>query len=346
MGRWASVFLLLALAAVSGRHAQPTCPVPSTSLMRQDDGRCSSDAVPPPMPQQPLPAAKEPKLPSFEEWKQDHVEEPVPRPLNPKATSAAVEEEVTHATRASADITDSAVLPAQPPRTRPADVEQAPAAVETPSALATTSYVHPQPNAGTGMTGDPLLPLKSRTNYASNDCAAVVLRSSKASKHASSILTSAKDRYMLTPCAADNKFVVVELCDEIDIDTVVLANWEFFSSMFKLFRASVSEVYPGRDEDWRELGTFRAGNLRGSQVRVILTGDLVAIDQQPTGLPPASPRRLLPLHPHRLSHPLRHRVLLPRQPRPDLRSHPNGSLPRGGTRAGGGAPQTGVDRAC
>lgn len=79
---------------------------------------------------------------------------------------------------------------------------------------------------------------------------------------------------MLTPCNVRDKFVVVELCEEIAIDAVVLANWEFFSSMFKLVRARVSEVFPGVDADWRELGTFRAGNVRGPQVRL---SELLAI---------------------------------------------------------------------
>ena len=128
--------------------------------------------------------------------------------------------------------------------------------------------VQPLPQAGVGGPDDPLTTLKTRTNFASLDCAAAVLQSSKSTRGASAILSSAKDRYMLTPCSVADKFVVVELCEEIDIDAIVLANWEFFSSMFKAVRATVSQVYPGRSSDWRELGLFRAGNVRGAQVRV------------------------------------------------------------------------------
>ncbi|GAA5865919.1 hypothetical protein JCM1840_006301 [Sporobolomyces johnsonii] len=130
----------------------------------------------------------------------------------------------------------------------------------------TLSPIQPLPNVGTGDPTDPLLHLKDRSNYAAFECAAMVHRSSRQSKGASSILVEKKDRYMLTPCAAEPKFVEVELCDEIQIDTIVLANFEFFSSMFKHFKASCSVNYPGAPEDWHDLGTFRARNVRGIQV--------------------------------------------------------------------------------
>ncbi|KPV72500.1 uncharacterized protein RHOBADRAFT_50230 [Rhodotorula graminis WP1] len=71
---------------------------------------------------------------------------------------------------------------------------------------------------------------------------------------------------MLTPCSATPKFVDVELCDEVQIDALVLANFEFFSSTFKHFKASCSVDYPGKPDDWHDLGTFRARNVRGVQV--------------------------------------------------------------------------------
>lgn len=128
------------------------------------------------------------------------------------------------------------------------------------------SPIQPLPNVGSGDEHDPLVPLKDRSNYAAFECAAMVHRSSRKTKGASAILVEKKDRYMLTPCAADPKFVEVELCDEIQIDTIVLANFEFFSSMFKHFKASCSVNYPGNADDWHDLGTFRARNVRGVQV--------------------------------------------------------------------------------
>ncbi|GAA5995424.1 Slp1p [Rhodotorula paludigena] len=128
------------------------------------------------------------------------------------------------------------------------------------------SPIQPLPNVGAGDSTDPLVLLKDRSNYAASECAAKLHRSSRQSKGASAILNEKKDRYMLTPCAASPKFVDVELCDEIQIDTLVLANFEFFSSTFKHFKASCSVDYPGKPDDWHDLGTFRARNVRGLQV--------------------------------------------------------------------------------
>lgn len=106
---------------------------------------------------------------------------------------------------------------------------------------------------------------KERFNYASFDCAATVLKTNKQAKSSSSILVENKDSYMLNTCSADNKFLIVELCDDILVDTVVLANYEFFSSMFRHFRVSVSDRYPVKMERWRTLGTFEARNSRDIQ---------------------------------------------------------------------------------
>lgn len=129
-----------------------------------------------------------------------------------------------------------------------------------------SSPIQPLPNVGTGDLTDPLLHLKDRSNYAAYECNAMVHRSSRQMKGSTSILVEKKDRYMLTPCSAEPKFVEVELCDEIRIDTVVLASFELFSSMFKHFRMSCSGEYPGKPESWHDLGYFRARNARGIQV--------------------------------------------------------------------------------
>lgn len=128
------------------------------------------------------------------------------------------------------------------------------------------SPIQPLPNVGTGGPLDPLTALKDRSNYALFECSATVHRASKESKGSASILVEKKDRYMLTPCSVDPQFVELELCDEIQIDTVALANFEFFSSMFKHFSIKVSVNYPGRVDEWHDLGTFRARNARGVQV--------------------------------------------------------------------------------
>lgn len=110
---------------------------------------------------------------------------------------------------------------------------------------------------------------KERSNYASFDCAATVRKTNPESKGSTAMLVENKDSYMLNTCSAKNKFFIVELCDDILIDTVVLANFEFFSSMFRTFRVSVSDRYPVKLEKWKDLGTFEARNSREIQAFLI-----------------------------------------------------------------------------
>lgn len=126
-----------------------------------------------------------------------------------------------------------------------------------------------QDTPATAQIGDYLsphsrIPIVDRFNYASTDCSATVHTAHKSAKSPSSILSSKKDRYMLSPCAEEKQFVVVELCDDIMIDTVQLANYEFFSGVFKDFTVSVAKTYTA---GWTYAGTYRAQNVRGVQVR-------------------------------------------------------------------------------
>ncbi|KAF7545905.1 hypothetical protein G7Z17_g8796 [Cylindrodendrum hubeiense] len=106
---------------------------------------------------------------------------------------------------------------------------------------------------------------KERFSYSSFDAGATVLKSGPGAKNTKAILVENKDSYMLLECSTRQKFVIVELSDDILIDTIVLANFEFFSSMIRHFRISVSDRYPVKTERWRELGTFEARNSRDIQ---------------------------------------------------------------------------------
>lgn len=110
---------------------------------------------------------------------------------------------------------------------------------------------------------------KERFNYASFDCAATVHKTNREVKGATSILVEHKDSYMLNECRAKDKFVIVELCDDILVDTIVLANYEFFSSMFRQFRVSVSDRYPVKASGWKELGVFEGRNSREVQAFLV-----------------------------------------------------------------------------
>ena len=111
------------------------------------------------------------------------------------------------------------------------------------------------------------VPITDRFNYANLDCSARVHGSHRSAKSPASILSSKKDRYMLSPCNAlkEKQFVVVELCDDIRIDTVQLANFEFFSGVFKDFTVSVAKTYTTDPDGWAFAGTYRAKNVRGVQ---------------------------------------------------------------------------------
>jgi hypothetical protein len=106
---------------------------------------------------------------------------------------------------------------------------------------------------------------KERFSYSSFDAGATVLKTSPGAKNAKAVLGENKDTYMLLECATDNKYVIVELSDDILVDTIVLANFEFFSSMIRHFRLSVSDRYPVKMDKWKDLGTFEAKNSRDIQ---------------------------------------------------------------------------------
>jgi Sad1 / UNC-like C-terminal len=59
---------------------------------------------------------------------------------------------------------------------------------------------------------------------------------------------------------------VVQLCEDIRIDTVQLANFEFFSGVFKEFTVSVAKTYAATEaEGWTVVGTYIGKNVRGVQ---------------------------------------------------------------------------------
>lgn len=109
--------------------------------------------------------------------------------------------------------------------------------------------------------------LEGRYNYASFDCAARILATNPGAKSSSSILHDQKDSYLRNLCSYPDKWVVIELCQDIRIDSIVLANHEFFSSTFREVEVWLSKRYPPPSQDeWRLLGRWTAENRRGEQV--------------------------------------------------------------------------------
>lgn len=110
---------------------------------------------------------------------------------------------------------------------------------------------------------------KERSNYASFDCGANIMKTNPEASSPLAILGKNKDAYMLNECSAQNKFVILELCDDIAIDTIVVANFEFFSSIFRTFKVSVSDKYPVKTDKWKTLGIFEARNSREVQAFLV-----------------------------------------------------------------------------
>eukprot|EP00741_Cyanophora_paradoxa_P015807 tig00020904_g15260.t1 len=158
--------------------------------------------------------------------------------------AAAAVAALTRSTLGPSDpVPDAASSPPSEPASAPAPPPAAPAVVSPLSAEA------PFP--------------AERFNYASFDSGAKVLSANPEAQGSSAVLVEDKDKYMLTPCGAPEKQLVVELSEEILITTLSLANFEYYSSSFKDFQLFGSNTYPVRQ--WAHLGDFRAQSARGVQ---------------------------------------------------------------------------------
>ena len=66
---------------------------------------------------------------------------------------------------------------------------------------------------------------------------------------------------MLNKCGAEKKFFIVELCDDILVDTVVLASFEFSHPFFVISRC-LSDQYSIKRNGWTDLSAFEEWNSR------------------------------------------------------------------------------------
>jgi hypothetical protein len=201
--------------------------------------------VAPPAPDRELEAEK---IESFEEWKRRKEAEDAPAP---------------HA--------DEVPAPAE---NKSADAGAAPHVLENNTAPESA----PPPPAAPKLTGGH----RYNYNYASPDCSARVLSSSPLTQHASSLLHKSRDRYMLTPCRADEHWVVVELCDEIRVEAIELAVWEFFSGIVRGVTVSVGDDATGAS--WTQVGEFVGKNVRGAQVSLSCLAVPQEVCSFPTGI--------------------------------------------------------------
>ena len=101
-------------------------------------------------------------------------------------------------------------------------------------------------------------------NYAASFNGAKVVASDKDSKHASAALKEDKDVYYISPCASE-KFVTVELSEEVTVTSLVLGNFEFHSSRVKDFEVWGTDGHHAIEEGWKRLMIGRADNTQNYQ---------------------------------------------------------------------------------
>ncbi|VDK42228.1 unnamed protein product, partial [Cylicostephanus goldi] len=108
-------------------------------------------------------------------------------------------------------------------------------------------------------------PTATTRNYASRECGAKVLLSNAEAENTKAILNEKeKDEYMRNPCEkADNKFVIVELCETIQPRSIEIANYELFSSGPRDIRLWSAERFP--NGEWRLLSDLTAADSRQIQ---------------------------------------------------------------------------------
>ena len=237
---------------------QPECPAPS-SLVVEPDPKLEleevieeSTAVEGSKPISPEPetaeldeaGTSEEPLISFEDWKRLHGD------VDDTSEAPSSSGDPISTLQANDSLPTSQAETSEVPKSSPETTEH----TSTPSPIS-TPQVH------------------NKYNYASPDCSARIHSSSPQTQHASSLLHKSRDRYMLTPCKADQHWVVVELCDEIRIEAIELSVWEFFSGIVRDVKVSVGREDMESDTDsesaWQEVGAFVGKNVRGAQVSLL-----------------------------------------------------------------------------
>ena len=105
--------------------------------------------------------------------------------------------------------------------------------------------------------------VKSQFNFASHAAGAIILDKSPASATGySNLLNDDKDKYGISSCS-EKKWVVIGLSEDILVTSVMLANYEKYSSKVKDFQLLASTSYP--TDDWINLGKFESQAKLGEQ---------------------------------------------------------------------------------
>lgn len=104
-----------------------------------------------------------------------------------------------------------------------------------------------------------------RFNYASYLVGAKVVDSTTGSRGAHNVLNEDSDRYWRVPCrSTEQKWVVIELSEEILMDSFAIANFEYYSSTMDQVRLYGAVKYPPVDPVEKTLATATAGSDPGA----------------------------------------------------------------------------------
>ncbi|KAK8407805.1 hypothetical protein O3P69_002385 [Scylla paramamosain] len=124
---------------------------------------------------------------------------------------------------------------------------------------------------GHGTNGHGKGPKVKSKNYASPDCGSKLLTANPEATHASKVIHSNKDEYLLNKCR-DKTWFIIELCESIRPQKFDIANFELFSNLPKDIHVLGSHRYPSRD--WTSLAWAQGqeGN-RGVQSFPVETED-------------------------------------------------------------------------
>lgn len=249
-------------------HASAAAPaVPPRHALEDGQPLASADEAAPMEP-----SGQGDPLLSFDEWKEQHLESV----RKSRKLEREKKQEKTESMVNDTEVDETISSPVAPPAVQATANATIPA---TEQVLLHAMSTEPEPPVVLALedASAQWAELKHRWNYASLDCAAVLHQANPSAKFPSAILSEKKDRYMLSPCphaarpgeketVQERQFFIVELCQQIRVDTLVLANLEFFSSIFKVFSVRVSRTLHAPETEWISLGLFRARNVRGPQV--------------------------------------------------------------------------------
>lgn len=102
----------------------------------------------------------------------------------------------------------------------------------------------------------PPIPRPAR-NFASRECGAKIIAANPEAENAKAVVNEKDvDDYMRNPCqSAKEKFIVIELCEAIQVKKIAIGNFELFASRPKTIQVFISERYPPLS-NWVSLGSF------------------------------------------------------------------------------------------